>query len=208
MAISNGYATVNDLADFTGASYQPRNSTNAEMAIESASRAIDHMCAQFFYDTLTASARTFRLNNDAAKVDPFLTTTGLIVATDSGGDGTYATTWAASDYELERFSGGAVDPAAPYDTIFSGIGNYSFGYYTTTRREFPLRVTARWGWASVPTAIKRATLVLAGEMMKDAETPFGVAGFDQFGVVRVRTNPRVEQLVAPYVRWDRRAGIA
>jgi len=41
---------------------------------------------------------------------------------------------------------------------------------------------------------------LTAEMLKDPETPFGVAGFDQFGAVRIRANTRVQQALQPYVR--------
>lgn len=209
MAITNGYCGVAELAGYTGASYEARNIFNAEMAIEAASREIDETCHQFFYDTLTATARTFSTRNaDRTYVDPFHTTTGLVIATDTNDDGTFATTWAATDYELGRFND---IPDAPYDTIY-GVGNYSFPYEshvesTSYRRRATIQVTARWGWATVPIAIKRACLVLAAEMMQDPATPFGVAGFDQFGAVRVRANPRVEAALAPYIRYDR-AGVA
>lgn len=211
MPIVNGYATVQDMAFFTGATYDNRNTANVELAIEAASRDIDEMCHQFFYDSLTATARTFRTRNaERTYVDPFHTTTGLVIATDTNDDGTFATTWTATDYELGRFNDIA---DAPYDTIY-GVGNYSFPYDsgyrrfqpTTYRRRATIQVTARWGWATVPTTIKRTCLIIAAEMMKDPDTPFGVAGFDQFGAVRVRANPRVERALAPYIRYDR-AGI-
>jgi hypothetical protein len=200
--MTTSYCTPGDLADFTGASYSGRNIGNALLAIETASRTIDETCHQFFYDTETASARTFRVRNcDRAYVDPFHTTTGLVIATDHNDDGTYSSTWSVTDYELGRFND---RPDAPYDTIYGSLGVYDFP--TWGRRRDSLQVTARWGWASVPVAIKRACLVLAAEMMKDPDTPFGVAGFDNFGAVRTRANPRVEQALAPYIRYDR-AGI-
>ncbi len=62
----------------------------------------------------------------------------------------------------------------------------------------PLQVTARWGWTAIPTAIKVATIYLALETFKLKGAPFGVANFDQFGPIRVRDNPKVMGMLAPY----------
>jgi hypothetical protein len=43
--------------------------------------------------------------------------------------------------------------------------------------------------------------MLAEETFKLKDAPFGVAGFGDFGVVRVRENPAVARLLAPYKRY-------
>ncbi len=42
--------------------------------------------------------------------------------------------------------------------------------------------------------------MLAEETFKMKDAPFGITGFSAYGPVRVRENPKVEQLVARYVR--------
>lgn len=62
-----------------------------------------------------------------------------------------------------------------------------------------IRVTARWGWPAVPAAIQRATLILANRLYMRKDSPEGIAGSTEWGVVRLsRLDPDVEALLAPY----------
>jgi hypothetical protein len=63
-----------------------------------------------------------------------------------------------------------------------------------------VRVTARWGWSAVPTAVKQATILLASRGFKRYDSALGVAGFGDLGAIRVsRTDPDVTALLEPYV---------
>jgi hypothetical protein len=64
-------------------------------------------------------------------------------------------------------------------------------------------VTARWGWSAVPAAVKTATVLRAVNLFKRKDAPHGVAGFDGFGVVRLRQDPDVMVLLQPYARQSR-----
>lgn len=69
-----------------------------------------------------------------------------------------------------------------------------------------VRVTGRFGWNSVPDAIKTATMILATRLVKRVrEAPFGVAGMGADGIaVRIATgDPDVAMLVGPYSRSRR-----
>lgn len=169
-------------------------------ALASASQEIDDHCGRRFSADDVATARRIardRILRGTAWIDDFHTTTGLIVATDDGDDGTYSTTWAASDYELEPLDG-IVDgvPGWPYYRI---VPVASRCWPRCTRRA-PLRVTAKWGWAAVPAPVHQACLIMAAETHKLRTAPFGVAGFGQYGHIRVRNNPMAEKKLAPYVR--------
>lgn len=175
-----------------------------ETTITAACRAIDLYCRQFFYDTGEVSARTFRARTcSRAYVDPFHTTTGLVIKTDSNGDGGFATEWTVTDYDLERFNGW---PDAPYDTIYGSVGSYSFPVYS--RRRNTIEVTAQWGWAAVPPQIKTAAELISIDLWKRRDAPFGITLTD-FGPLRVSANivNKVDGLVYPFVRQDR-SGIA
>ena len=117
------------------------------------------------------------------------TLTGLIVKTDDNDDGTYEITWTiTTDFEVEPFDG------PPFNRIIA-VGNR---WFPMGLRRPAVQVTARWGWASVPEPVHTATLILAGEYAKLKDAPFGVAGFGEFGVVRIRQNPKVAELLARY----------
>jgi hypothetical protein len=168
-------------------------------------RGIEKYCHRQFNKTDTATARIYGRNSvgtgviskDLAIVDDFHTITGLVIATDTGDDGTFATTWTSADYQLEPLSG-IVDAETgwPY-WLIRAVGSYTFP--TSTRRA-PLRVTAKWGWNTVPTPVKEAWLVVSTETAKLPEAPFGVASSAEWGVARVRANPMAMAMLNPYRR--------
>jgi hypothetical protein len=63
-----------------------------------------------------------------------------------------------------------------------------------------VQVTAQWGWAAVPPAVKEACLILAEETFKLKDAPFGIQGYGDYGPVRVRDNPKVASMLNPYRR--------
>lgn len=63
-------------------------------------------------------------------------------------------------------------------------------------------VTATWGWAAIPAAVKQAALIGAKELIDQREVRFGIAAVNDFGPMRVRANPALERLLAPYVRSE------
>ncbi len=63
-----------------------------------------------------------------------------------------------------------------------------------------MQITGIWGWATVPAAIRQATLIAAAEIFKLKDAPFGVTGFGDLGIVRIQANPMVARLVGPYIR--------
>jgi hypothetical protein len=62
------------------------------------------------------------------------------------------------------------------------------------------RITAVWGWASVPTAIKQATVIQSSRLYKRLDSPLGIAGFGDMGAIRVNRylDSDVEQLAMPF----------
>lgn len=167
-------------------------------ALESASREIDAWCDRRFDQDVVATARLFRPVDDSLIVtDDFYSTTGLVVATDPSGAGSYATTWAASDYQLEPLNGVRYgQPGWPFDRIVA-VGTLTV---PTGSRRPAVKVTAMWGWPAVPANVREACLIIAAESFKLGDAPFGVAGFGEFGPVRVRMNSRAQQLLDPYRR--------
>lgn len=172
-------------------------------ALNSASREIENHCNRQFNKDASAAQRVF-IPTDLrhARVDDFWTTSGLIVETDPGGTGNFTETWDSSDYELYP-ANGVVDGHIgwPYNSLKACAGLYFPRYVDIPfRREQVLRVTAQWGWASVPAPVRQACLILAAQTFKLADAPFGVAGSSEYGVVRVRDLPQVCSKLRAYVR--------
>jgi hypothetical protein len=62
-----------------------------------------------------------------------------------------------------------------------------------------VRVTAKFGWPTVPDDIVQACLIQASRLFKRADSPEGVMGSSEWGVVRLsRRDPDVWALIEPY----------
>ena len=168
-----------------------------DSALNAASRGIDGYCRRQFNKADSPTARRFHPTNRAlAIVDDFLTKVGLVVKVDADDDGIYETTLAVTDYEVEPLNG-----------IVDGESGWPFWKVRlVTGTSFPkqvrpaVEVTAQWGWNAVPAPVNEAALIVAEEIFKLKDAPFGVAGFSQWGPMRVRNNPMAKSMLTPYRR--------
>lgn len=194
MTITNGYATLAELKAALRINDYIDDAA-LERAVEGASRRIDGVCDRRFYLDTTATARLFYASAPwRCDVDDIGSTTGLVVKTNTDGSGTYGTTWAATDYELAPLN--SLTKGEPVTTIH-GVAQM----FPTHTSPAPVQVTAKWGWPSVPHAIREATILLAGRMFKRTDSLLGVAGgAGDFVVPVMRFDTDIEELVAPYVR--------
>lgn len=169
-----------------------------QAALDTASSGINGVCGRQFNKTTTASPRRFYPDTcGRVEVADFHTTTGLIIETDTADDGSFATVWDAADYELMPLDGIVDDePGWPYNEIIA-MGAREF---SLTARRASVRVTAQWGWASIPDPVHTACLIAAVEIWKLKDTPFGVAGTSEWGTIRVRENPFVMKMLNRYIR--------
>jgi hypothetical protein len=195
MAITNGYAT---LAQVKAALRITDSVDDAllEMAIESGSRAIDGYANRSFYSQGSA-VRIFTPNdNFLTEIDDLVTLTLLETKTDDDSD--FDTIFAADDYQLEPLNGRVDGLAVPFNFI-RAVGDYLF---TQFEQEATVRVTGVWGWPSVPISITQATVIQSSRIYKRLDSPLGVAGVSDIGIMRIsnRLDPDVAQLVDPFRR--------
>lgn len=179
-------------------------------AIEAASRMVDAWCGRRFFLDDAASARQFVVPRAGCRflIDDFATVEDLEVKTDDDIDGTFETTWTiTTDFRCAPFNrrGVSGETVAFYELISTGTRAWPFSCYGIPTVE----VTAQWGWAQpVPEPVRRATLILAAKLHGLRGAPLGVAGFGEFGAVRVLgTVPDVVLALAPYRRYDVVAGL-
>ena len=192
MAITNGYATLTDVK----AALRIQDSIDdslLETAIESASRMIDSYTARTFSNAGTATrnfAATDALN---LIIDDAISVT-TVQSTDEVGD-TYVT-WGANDFQLEPLNSRSDGLYMPYTGI-RAVGDYT---WPVVDQQALCRITAVWGWAAVPTAIKQATIIQSSRLFKRLDSPLGVLGMGDMGQIRVSRylDPDVEQLAMPF----------
>lgn len=192
------YATLAELAEQVN-SDRSSDLTGLERALSTATDEVTSICGRRFWRDDAVSAKTFPVNHHVwAWVADISTDVGVIVETDTSDDGSFGTTWAATDWELGPANGEVGGLTGfPYSKI-TAVGSYVFP--TWTRRERCLRVTARWGWVAIPDPVRSATLIAAEELWRMKDAPFGVAGINALdgALMRVRHNPFIASLLAPY----------
>lgn len=199
MPISNGYVTLAEIKTAIGGVTGSDKDGDLERAVESASRAIDEFCRRRFWQDPSVVARYYTADPDAYTVvtDDISTATGLIVATDPGDDGTFEITWTKdTDFRLLPINADAdSEPWTQLERIRTGS-------YTFPDHKHRVKVTAKFGWATTPTAIKQACLTQAIRFYQRRNSPFGVAGSTEFGAVRLlnKLDPDVEMGIKPYRR--------
>lgn len=199
MAITNGYCTRDELQQHFGDAGARLDEDLLDRAINATSRGIDRFCGRRFWQDSVAQAKVYRpRETDVAWVDDISTTTGLLIKTDDDGDGTYETTWAATDYQLEPLNAETEAVAFAWWRI-TAVDRYAFTVDTAARTT--LQVTAKFGWSDIPDEVNEACILRAAALFKRKEAVFGVAGFGDFGVVRIgRRDPDVMELLHPYIK--------
>lgn len=189
------YATLPELKAYLGITDESRDAMLQD-ALLTASRKVEKVCGRRFFPDTAASARVFQSRNaEIVFTDDFQSTTDLVVKIDSGDDGTFATTLDSSTYELEPFNN-VVDGESGWP--YYKIRSLNCAYPCWNRRRANVQVTARWGWVAVPDPVRQACIYLAEETWAMKGSPFGVANSDQFGPIRMRDNPKVMSMLAPY----------
>lgn len=197
MAITNGYCTLADLKSALRIQDDLDDSL-LELAIESASRDIDGACERVFYKTANATRVYVPRDSFIVETDDIVSITTL--KTSSGGV-TFDITWSAGDYQLEPLNGVSGGLVQPY-TAIRAIGSYLFPVWEPANlnaQEATVQIVGTFGWNTVPTAIKQATILLAMRLFKRLDSPLGVAGFSDLGAVRVSNiDPDINRLIMPF----------
>jgi hypothetical protein len=214
LAITNGLITLDDYAQFLGfqTPNDPVKKADVEWAIEVASESIRQHCGRWFLAE-TSSARYYDSPN-GTWLDIDDATAVTEVAVDTGGDNTF-TVVDSSGYQLLPVGGRSPSlGAVPYNAILRINSVWPNGAYVTqfpnvawypnNTRRGRIRVTASWGWAALPEAIKRACAIYTQDLLRDKEASFGGILSTAEGVTIMSRMPRrVTDLCAPYRRIER-----
>ena len=195
-----GYCEAQMLKEYLGINAAV-NEWQLDQAIKAASRAIDNYCGRRFWTDSAVVTRTFAAGGGTtlALPDGISTTTGLVIKTDTAANGTFATTWAATDYLLLPVNAPYAFPDPEPWTEIQATGSLSF-LAGTAARPNAVQITARWGWPAVPDPVVSACLIKASRLYHRKDSPQGIAGFGDFGPVRLasREDADVTSLLDPY----------
>jgi hypothetical protein len=168
MALTNAYGTLAELLEQVSTAGQvgpgPDWNDRLERAGNAAARQIDAHCGRRFWQDGTVVAREFYADSAyECCVDDISTTTGLIVKTDTAGDGTFATTLTiGTDFIVQPSNAADRTPVWPYTELV--IPASSTSYFPECGRRPGVQVTAKFGWPAVPDDVAMAWLLRAGNL--------------------------------------------
>ena len=184
MTCTNCYALLSDLKMPNRLNISDSNSDDMlEGILEDASRDIDGVCHRWFYtDADSDDPQAFYYTAQSTRdlfVDDIRTATDLTIEIDYNNDGVYETLLTTVDYILEPSN--ALAKGQPFRKITLRANN---GF----PKDVPngVKVTAHWGWASVPTSIQQATLLWAERLFKRFATPIGSEAMTALGQMRLQ----------------------
>lgn len=198
MTIANGYLTTDEAREYAGLS-DLANTELLDDVVTAVSRLIDQACQRTFWQTPADTARLFPTTssnvlefgafNDAADITE--------VAVDRDGDGVFEEVISATDYVLEPVERSAAPETRPITSVrllnnacWPGVGG---------GRTHLIQLTGTWGWPDVPAMVKQACRLQTARVLKRQESSLGVAGFGEFGVIRVsRIDPDIDSMLQPY----------
>lgn len=196
MAITNGYTNLNEVKQAMSIPASDTiDDTMIEIAIESASRAIDAYTNRNFYSSGTATRYYSPTSNYVCDTDDI--SEFIHVKTMDSTD-QYLIDWQTTDYQLEPLNNSVDGMYTPYTRI-RAIGDNLF---QPLNGEATVEVRAVFGYTPMPIQIKQACIIQASRLFKRLDSPLGVAGFGDLGVIRVssRLDPDVAMLIDPYRR--------
>ena len=161
-------------------------------ALAAASRGIDKACGRRFWLDAAPVARVFnprgrvvcRDDGDLLLVDDIGSTTGLIVETGTAGSWTPVTGYETS----------------PDNALLDGHAVTGLLLANGTWGSARVRITTRFGWPAEPDEITEASHIQAARLYRRKDSPEGVTGSAEWGVVRLsRRDPDVWNLIEPYI---------
>ena len=171
--------------------------TLIEMARTAASDLVDGYCGRTFNTSGTVT-RVFAPADDYVLQTDDLAGTAVTITSSTGADGVFDVTWKTTDYQLEPLNGVSNGQEVPFTRI-RAIQDY---LWPVAGGEATVRVAGVYGFPSVPTVITQATVLQSSRIFTRLQSPLGIAGFGEMGVVRVTRSldPDVAALVEPYRR--------
>ena len=166
MAVTDAYATAVEYRSRTGQS-DATDTTLLDALLAAVSRIIDRECERFFGIDAAVVVRLYEGNGlTRLYIDDVATVTGLIVKADLDGDydfdGADETLTKDTNYWIGPANAALGSEVSAYRFLDIVPANSVLSVWPSGLRK--VQVTAKFGWAVVPPAIKEATILVTREM--------------------------------------------
>lgn len=194
------YCTVGELKQRiwpTGTTPDTTEDIMLQSIITATSRAIDNFCGRRFYTTAADETRYFT-TRDEEYLWPDLDIISITsIAVDYNADRTYSTSLDTADYDL------LPDNADTDSKPWSYLRIAPLGTERLPKHQRGIKIVGKFGWSTVPTAVKEACLLQGMRLWRRRDAPFGVISNPAGGDMRLleHIDPDVQMLLYPYRKW-------
>lgn len=186
MSLTNCYCTVADLDAALPDQPTATDVTLKERAISAACRRIDAYTGgrQFWQDASPTTRYYYPDNPHLCYIDDLSTTTGLVVKSDIGLDGTWAVTLTINTDFFVAPENAATDyPVAPYTELRTMP--FSVQWFWMSAKP-TVSVTGKFGWPAIPDDIVQAAVIQSQMLYMTRQSTFGDVSFAGGGGMRLR----------------------
>lgn len=200
MAWEPAYVTTAELSSYLNIS-DSVDDTELDLAIESASRAVDLDCNRQFGVVASAEQRFYTGYWDKKRcrwivpMDDLMSTTNFAAITvDSEG----VTVGTINDYVMEPRNAAA--KSRPWEQLVVRPNST----FKPTGAEDEVALTGLWGWTAFPDTVKNATKLQGSRFFSRRTSPYGVAGSPDLGNelrLLARVDADVAVMLRSYRRW-------
>lgn len=187
----SSYVLLDTFSDYVRDQVAGTDDTVKQAALDSAEAMVNDFCQRSFTVAGAASTRSYMPDRSGLYVLRIHDCTTVTAVTE------YGATLGTSEYQTEPIHVAWSGLSFPIEQIrrYWRSWWWDAGFSRIT-------VTATWGWAATPPAVIEATKIIAKDIIQQRNNNSGVAGFGEFGAVRVRMNAIAIDLLMPYQRVE------
>ena len=188
------------------------------MAIQTASGWINRYCGTHFFQV--AEARTYPVTDTyCLPIDQIVPGSITAFQLDYDGDGVFETNWTeGQNYQVmregETYNQNYAGIYRPFDfvrVILGGpvtvAGGQFFPFVWPFTHNDRVKITGTWGWQQVPPEVTQACLIMATQLFKEKDSPWGVAGVGDMGLIRTSQSPFLIELLRPFINPRKKVGV-
>lgn len=199
------YVSMDELkSSINDSSGQDKDDYEVQQACITATTLIHDLCGQHFYQI--NEARTFSYESIFEMfIDPLVPGSITEFAIDYSGTGVYDTVWTeGKDFQTlrynQKYNTRWLGEARPHDyvRVIQGGTRQMLPFVWAYTQANRVKITATWGWPQIPNNVHHAALLLAVDLLKMKDAPWGIAGMGELGMVKTQANPEVMELLSKY----------
>jgi len=187
----------------------PDDDSSLQYAIAASAGFINEYCGQAF--NRVTETRTF-VPHDIwlLNTDPLVSVSALNI--DRDGDGVFEEPWVqGTDYQLRlgprQYNVNTLGVARPYRQVQVLQSGRLFPFLLPYGRQDKVQIIGTWNWPAVPWQVAEANRILAAQIFKEKDAPFGVAGFGDLGIVRISSSPTLVMMLERFIAPRYKVGI-